>query len=66
MKRTKGKFDSLLTIGDEAFLLTVLDGNWKRWEYHAVHNGNANAMKETPVSTRCRCIVGVVDMCTNH
>ena len=65
MKRTKGNFDSLLTIGDEAFLLTVLDGNWKRWEYRAVHIGNANAMKETPVSTTCCSIFGVGKIQTN-
>ena len=51
MKRESGNWDSLLTIGDEAFLLAVLDGNWNRWNHMLVHKGDDEQMKKIPVST---------------
>ena len=38
-KQGKERFDKLLTRSDEAFLLTVIDGNFRRWDYENSHPG---------------------------
>ena len=32
-QRGAGSIDSILTASDESFLLAVIDGNYKRWDY---------------------------------
>ena len=36
--RMQKAISDILTIGDEAFLLTVVDGNYDKWMYDAIHH----------------------------